>query len=257
MCKTVALAHIEAHYAEKLGVDGIPLLKEHAKHEALGSPVPKFSVRKLAKECGSKQGEILERGGISRLAARMGYQTTTTKPATLNEFECFIRESITQEAPVFACFPVTANSLDPNFGRPADYNGKNEHAAVIVAHDAVHHTVDLVHWGETWRAVPAAVLHEKMQQLPESREQEIYTRVGDSVSDQTKNHSVVSYKYDLITNRAGADGQSLLHSIIPGPGTGFQNTLISVSPDPGHPRWQTSAGDSADTALLNPPHSGP
>lgn len=227
-CKPTALAALDAYFAQKYGVGSIPLRKRMAGGSNSGPGERPISVRQIAKANGSRQGEILQADMFQRVAQEMGYEATVHRPADIKEFRETVMDSIADRKPLVAFFPVHRETDLPT----RNFDGGNEHAALIVGYDRERDTVDLAHYESLYEAVPMKKLYRSMQKLPSTREQEIYQHTGNSVSGRTR-------KYSLVRSADDSDSQ-FLYSIVPEQGSGFKNTLFVMSPDPAHDRWSGS-----------------
>ncbi|HET9645386.1 MAG TPA: hypothetical protein VFP68_18985, partial [Burkholderiaceae bacterium] len=177
---------------------------------------------------GSVQGEVLQADMLLQIAEDMGYRGQSYKPSDLDDFRSIVTKSIADGNPVATVFPV-----DRETGRPSShFDGRNEHAALIVGYNLERDTVDLAHWKRLYKKVPMKQLYDSMQTLPETREPEVYQRKGTSVSSSR------TAKYSMVKSDAVDSDEELLFSKIPEPGSGFNNTLFLMTPDPEHERWQ-------------------
>ncbi|MGF6483091.1 C39 family peptidase [Paraburkholderia sp. JPY419] len=229
-CKPTALAALDAYFAKEHGVRSIPLRKGMVSRSDtnVGSERP-ISVRQIAKSNGSRQGEILQADMFLRVAQQMGYEARALRPTDMNDFRKTVIDSIASKKPLVTCFAVNRKTGFPSM----EFDGGNEHAALIVGYDQKGDTVDIAHWETLFEAVPVEALYESMQKIPATRQQEIYLRTGASVSSATP-------KYSPAQDENASSDNSLLYSIIPEQGSGFKNTLFSVRPDPAHDRWSST-----------------
>jgi len=224
ICKPTALAALDAYFSQMYAVRNIPLRKSLAGGSEESSA--DSLMRKIAKENGSAQGEILQVDMFAHVAQKMGYEAKPHHPTDINDFRETVIHNISSGRPL-----VTFFALNPETRLPSSrFNGANEHAALIVGYDQKRDTVNISHYGRLYESVPMKKLYKSMQKLPSTREQEIYKRTGTSVS------SGVQYKYSL-AYAADGSGADFRYSIVPEPGSGFKNTLFIVNPDPAHDRW--------------------
>ncbi len=213
-CKTVAITAIDQHYALKLGYSPIPL---HKRYD--GAPL--LSMRQIAKELGSLQGELLEIGIIIDMLKHIGYDPQILECKDVTTFRKHITESLQNDHPLITFFAVeTSGTL---YGLPTDYNGTNEHAATIKGYDSNTDKVTIMHWGQYFTC-PLVELYQSTQSLPEQREKEFYKSV--------KSENLVR-KYQILTKEEDIkDTYSKKQSIAPRPNTGFKNKLIRLKDFP-------------------------
>lgn len=244
ICKPAALANLDTYYAERYAVPAIPLRKNHKSRGHRDATLfsktrAGVSVRELTKQHGSTQGEILEAEKFRAVAKDMGYEVDTLAPDNHASFKKIVIDQLTSGHPLVTCFAV-----DRETGKPALQYSDNEHACLITGCDPVANTIDIAHWGHTFRAIPIADMFDSMNALPMEREQETYYRREESSTDSQLTSP--TYKYAIEPQRKGAGEEITRKSIVPRRGTGFNNTLFSIVPDPHSPRWhqQTSCNDA-------------
>lgn len=228
-CKPTALAALDIYFSRKHGVRNIPLRKSLVSRSEESSGDQLISVRQIAKANGSAQGEILQADRFTHVAEQMGYEARPHNPTDINDFRETIINNLSNGRPLVTFFPVNRETSLPS----SRFDGHNEHAALIVGYDQKRDTVDLSHFQSLFKYVPMKKLYKSMQKLPSTREQEIYQRTGDKVSNR------VPSKYSLV-HAAGDSNANLLYSIVPEHGSGFKNTLFILNPDPAHDRWRGS-----------------
>jgi len=186
------------------------------------------SVRQIAKANGSAQGEILQADMFARVAEQMGYEARPHNPTDIHDFRRIVIHNISNGKPLVTFFPLDVQTRLPSL----IFNGWNEHAALIVGYNQKRDTVDLSHIQKLDKSVPMKKLYQSMQNLPSTREQEIYKSTGNGVSSSRGAYSLVNAPYE--------GGSNFLHSIVPKHGSGFKNTLFIVAPDSAHDRWTGS-----------------
>ena len=235
ICKPTALANIDAYYAHQHGVSSIPLRKNHKfrfDSESTFSPNVRhsISIRELSKRHGSIQGEVLEAEQYQQLAIKMGYSVEIMSPENSAAFKQLVLSHLANGHPLVACFAV-----DRKTGQPESNYSDNEHACVITGCDPVTNTIDIVHWGKTFHAIPIDDMFDSMNTLPEEREQEIYYRCEEF--NDASHLEAVNRKYDKEDRRLKGGEKGKTKSIIPMPGSGFKNKVFSIVPDSNSSRW--------------------
>ena len=108
-------------------------------------------------------------------------------------------DHLTSGSPLVTCFAVDRES-----GKPASQYSDNEHACLITACDPVANTIDIVHWGRTFHAIPIADMFDSMNALPMEREQETYYRRDDFSADSPLTNSTFKYAMEPQQNSTGA-----------------------------------------------------
>jgi hypothetical protein len=206
-CKVIALSNIENYFAEHCGFTAIPMhkLKTHP-----------LSIRELAKQHGSKQGEVLEWRQWGAMLKDLGYTTKTVEFG--DDFTLFL-QSIT-DALKKGNLPIIAFAVDESSGQPDPVPYKpeeREHASVITAYDSSKDQFTLKHWGGTY-AVDAVTLFRSSQALVDTRTQEHYRRDPDYTTQVNK------AKYSLVKK----SGFNIKTSILPTQASGFRSKLLVV-----------------------------
>lgn len=212
ICKLVAVAAIDKYYAKKFNFSPIPLYKDHGSH-----PV---SIRQIAKNGGSLQGEVLEIGRLQKVFSELGYDTELidfqSDPAILNEK---IRDNL-----LAGNVPISFFAVDCDTGLPGDvFDGINEHCAIISGCNG-EENIQITHWDKHYRT-SIEEFYTSSLALPRSRDVEYYEptfNVG-SLGKGTK-------KYNMITEQTLMDSNRpfVRFSITPEENTGFQGKLLIV-----------------------------
>ncbi len=237
ICKPTALANVDNYWANLLGVPNIPLRKNHRgvyenenNSYADGLKIT-TSVRQLAKNNRSIQGEILDINDFKLISKKMGYMVQHVMPESSWSFGKIISEKLSRKVPIIAFFDVDTTEL---IGFPSRVYREREHACVITEIDATSASVSIAHWGSLYQGVPIELLYESMCCLPKTRGQEIYKKSIFYPADPC------AYKYEIIMGAAEVDkkNESLYKtSIRPLSDSGFRNSLIVLMPDMDHERW--------------------
>ncbi|MBC7499009.1 MAG: C39 family peptidase [Herminiimonas sp.] len=236
ICKPTALANIDQYYAGRYGVAPMPLRKNSkGEHQTAttGHAMSAYgkSIRELAKQHRSRQGEVLDADDYRKIATDMGYTVQTFSPTSIEGFKQRVLDCIKFGHLLTTCFAV-----DRATQRPTSNYDDNEHACVITGFDPVTNLLQLVHSGRRYDDIPVADLFASMQVLPATRTQEHYFKTNPLADDDQS--PVKPIKYDKIQNHMAAHyPPDYLASIIPEPDTGFRNKLFLITPDLQHPRW--------------------
>ncbi|MGP3593610.1 hypothetical protein [Vagococcus sp. WN89Y] len=239
-CKLVSLSQLDAYFAERMGKHALPLLKEH--HYGV-------SLRQMAKEEGSLQGEILQSTTLKKIAEKIGYSVEMVRPENLIEFKDCLKNNINDKG-IIIFYALETDDLydiyDDRFF--ANHNSVEtfEHASVISWYDSEREICTLNHWQEKHPGIPVELLFKSNQSLKASRMKEFY-----SPSAQ-ENHLYMDYKdpqtgkrlykyriehteqYWNVKERKNIEH---LQTISPVPGTGFKGLVMLIEPDKNHPRW--------------------
>ncbi|MDP1548070.1 MAG: hypothetical protein Q8L87_18825, partial [Anaerolineales bacterium] len=206
ICKTAAVANVVQYRAKREGVKFTPLRSNNR---------PRHSIRQLAKELGSAQGEILEFARWQALAAK-GFDTSVVEfKDSFTRFFDTILGALTKEH-----LPLIAFALNQNTGLP-DPNPHNpntqEHAAVITGYNAKTDEFALAHWGHIYQ-VDAVSLFNANQALPATRLTEYYKLNPDFRLDNK------AYTPKYVPHQSPSDRKS----ITPKEGTGFNGKLLVI-----------------------------
>jgi hypothetical protein len=255
-CKTVAIAAVEAYFAEKYGYSALPLEKTIKGYEAkapestddavvfereIVSRKPskvRVSIRELAKHRGSVQGELLELSQVPDILKEMGYEKSTTVDFRYNFdlFKSTIKEKLRKGNLVIAFFAVDQNLESPSLGFPVGVEGKSaedlahlgssgEHAAVISGFDEEKDELQMVHWGKSW-TTSFQSFYDAAMILEEQHGKNTYRKNLSWVGDST------AWKYDAGSMDIDSSIR-IRESITPRPGSGFKGQLVVIeAPEP-------------------------
>jgi hypothetical protein len=204
ICKITAIATVEQHFAKQLKFPAIPL---HKMGQATAS------IRKLAKQFGSAQGEILEFNRWQQTLTALGYDTQAIDFS--DDFNLFLQEVL--NALQQGNLPLIAFAVEQSSGQPhtrPENPQEREHAAIITGYNPQTDQFTLVHWGTT-RQVDALSLFNSNQQLASTREIERYAKNP----EYTQRFNAPKY---LPSQHPSADKIS----ITPQPNTGFKAKLL-------------------------------
>ncbi|MDP3560576.1 MAG: AAA family ATPase [Legionellaceae bacterium] len=207
ICKPTAIAAIEGYYARIFGFPAIPLRK-HKKHA--------LSIRQIAKNHGSFQGELLEVRQVQHVLRDIGYETNLID-VTLNKslFQDAILHHLSVGDLLLICFAVDRSTGLPTSGY--DYIRSNEHAAVITGFDANENTVTIVHWNRQYTTSFDELYHSCMA-LQDERKPEYYER--NDLHDWDSAYP----KYELCP----PPSNNHTNVLIPKEGSGFRGKLLAV-----------------------------
>lgn len=207
MCKIVSIANIDAYFAEKYHYTPTPLRKNHQFFT---------SHRQIAKENGSRQGEILEFARWQAHVTQLGYESEVVDfTGNNNLFLATIVDSLKN-----GDLPMIAFAVDKETGHPdpSPLNPEDrEHAAVIVGYNPHKDEVTLMHWGHQY-AVNFSDLFHSCHALSKTRQQEFYL-LNSLYNAGNKAHV---HKYLPSKSVTG------IASIVPKEGTGFGGKMIIV-----------------------------
>ena len=210
LCKAVAIATIEAYYAKEIGYEPIHLWSRQQ---------PIFSIRKLVKENGSVQGEILEFKQWEKSLYDLGFDIETVN--FNNNIMLFVKTIV--HGLHAGCLLLIAFAVvrklgvpDPNPSSPHD----TEHAAVITGYHPKTDEVVFSHWGRSY-TVDLEMLFRSSSALPETRCQELYNK--NSAYTHDKKDEIKKYIHVSLVN-----GEADLKSIIPIEKSGFNAKLIVI-----------------------------
>lgn len=235
ICKPTALANLDAYYAYQYGIPAMPLRKNHKQRYSpetsfVATAARPISICELSKQHGSIQGEMLEAEKYQQLAKNMGYAVEIMTPEDPAAFKQMVLNHLAKGQPLVTCFAVDRES-----GRPESNYSDNEHACVITGCDPVANTIDIAHWGQTFRAIRIEDMFDSMNSLPSEREQEIYYRCEDFSG--APHLEAANLKYDKEDRRLKGGEAGKKESIIPAPASGFKNKVFSIVPNSNLPRW--------------------
>lgn len=163
VCKTVALANIENHFANMLGFEPLPLEKRKK------APA---SIRQIVKQNGSQQGEILTFEQWQKSLTSMGYESDIVAfKNDITQFVDTIAAQLEQGNLPMIGFAVKQDTglPDPEPGEPE----KTEHGAVITGFNRKTDEFTLVHWGKEY-VVDATALFLSNNALMATRKPEAY-----------------------------------------------------------------------------------
>ena len=208
-CKITALANVELYFAQQGSFKAIPLHKR-------GEHGP--SVRNIAKQLGSVQGEILEFNLWQKTLNALGYFSQCLDFGT--DFNLFLYTIIQQlqqgNLPLIVFAVDNAGQPDPE---PTQAE-KQEHAAVISGYNPHTDQLTLVHWQAVYQ-VDAVSLFRSNQALAVTRQRECYTKNA----DYEKHFNLPKYL------ECASEEQALKKSIIPQANSGFKaKMLIAIKP---------------------------
>lgn len=210
-CKTTAIAAVDQYFASQLGFEPIPL------HKKMSHVI---SVRELAKEKGSIQGELLDVCQFTEIFADIGYETELVDfHGDYDSFKKNITDNISEGNLLVACFAV-----DLATGNPTNqyiHDRPNEHAAVIHGFDKDAETLTMTHWDKQRTTSMRDFYHSSMK-LPKERKPEYYRNVK---------HENPVMKYDLIKPTLFDKilaSKTIKKSIIPQKGSGFHARLFVI-----------------------------
>lgn len=233
ICKPTSLANIDHYWANRYNVKNIPVRKNHkgiyendlnSRHKQSN---PNQSVRQIAKQNNSKQGEVLQLSDFKQIAKEMGYKVDVYHPRDVEALADLISTNLKRKIPLITFFEVETGGVTT--GRPTSYNIGREHACVIVGINRKDHCVNIAHWGSQYNDAPLSNLHASMNCLVDTRDVEKYKK--------DPSFSRNNLKYDLVDPSDNSDG--LLKSISPESSSGFKNCLIVPTPDTKHQRWHS------------------
>lgn len=208
LCKTVAVANVENFYAQKLGYKPIPL-----RSNSTDSP----SIRKLSKNNGSAQGEILEFNQWERTLNDLGFETESID--VNDDFHLFLETIVTNLKN--GNLPLIAFSVQPDTGvaNPEPLEPETtEHGAVITGYNPSTDKISIVQWGESY-VLNATDLFHSSNALVETRTPEYYRK--NPLYDKSKKMTVEKY---IPTTPEHAER----FSITPTKGSGFKAKLLIV-----------------------------
>ncbi|PHQ78161.1 MAG: hypothetical protein COB66_09460 [Coxiella sp. (in: Bacteria)] len=207
ICKLVSIANIENYYAEKLDFEPMQLRANKSG---------KLSIRRIAKQNGSIQGEVLEFDTWRKNLTDIGYDTDVVDfKDNINLFVSGIEKSL-----INGDLPMLAFSVEKSTGHPdaAPFSAeKTEHAAVITSYDPESDTVSLAYWGRT-HIVDVVTLFNSAQALLPTRGSEYYK----------KNIAYTSENKSYTPKYVAADGQDKMATITPKENSGFQSKMLVV-----------------------------
>lgn len=237
-CKPTALANLDSYYAAQYGIPNIPMRKNKnnlypVQINKYTQGAPLLSVRQLAKQNDSAQGEVLQASDLVAIAKEMGYSSSVLHQSSVNEFREIVEYQILRGAPVFACFATSKGEPgDPPSGFPCVTKPENEHACLIVGIDKRKDTLIIAHWGEVYSGVKINDFYDSMNILPEVRGPEIYTKVNYDQEDRG------TLKYNLVADEQATKlpPDSLVKSKTPSD-YGFKSLLFVMTPDMSNERW--------------------
>lgn len=256
ICKITALANVDNYYSQHYSVENIPsrknkkLIYPNELNQHTKSKDASISVRELAKNYDSVQGEILRFEDLKKIANDMGYSTNTISPKSPKDFSFQVTDQLLKGKPLVAFFAVEKND-DELFGLPTPLFDNNEHACLIVGVNTKNETIVIAHWGMILEGIPIDIFFNSMCALPSTRQQEFYIKTG-----QTPNsRSYVKYEplpsnrpLAGITNSAQAPNtntNTIIKSITPEENTGFNNKLLVLTPDLSNERWARKTTDKS------------
>ncbi len=231
-CKISALAHLDAIKSKEHGIINVPLLSLQSGER---------SVRKIAKEHNSVQGEVLQKQDLCEIAKEIGYGTQILSCPDVENFRDTIYQCLKENNPPLVVFPVASNGKPRTESNPPEWC---EHGALIVGLDPKTSEVTLAHWNETYGKIPLDRLYKSMQNLKPTRSQESYLTIWKQNGKRNIRNPIPpnyggGYKYpDVTSAKEGYKHENLLQSITPANNTGFKNCLFSFVPDLSHPRWK-------------------
>jgi hypothetical protein len=210
-CKITAIASIERYFSEIMDYASIPLHKRYS-HSSL------ISIRQIAKKFGSKQGELLEAKQMEDILNYIGYEAQLESCDTIEKLRHIIFTYLKLELPIITVFAVQRSCVgEEEKGEPsAQYDGENEHAAIIMGYNESTDSVILMHWGE-YHSCSIIQLFNSIQCLPEQRTKEIYRSI--------KKENIFK-KYDLVKD---VKQEILKESILPEMKSGFKGKLIVLN----------------------------
>jgi len=176
ICKPTALANLDYYYSDLHKVPNIPLNKNskglfaNQLNEHAANSVATNSIRKIAKQHGSLQGEVLQADLLEKIVQDMGYSAKSLTPTNLQEFTDHVANELQKNHPLLVCFSVV-NRIDNKeqglkLGHPNPYTsngGKTEHACLITGFNAQNNTVTIAHWGKTYSNIPIDHLYRSMK----------------------------------------------------------------------------------------------
>ena len=209
VCKLTAIAAVEGYYAKQKNYEPMPL-------NARGTG--KVSIRRLSKNAGSVQGEILEWERWRNTLEKLGFETESVVfNHDIHRFLDAILAALHHNH-----LPLIAFAVDIETGQPTPEPlepSKQEHAAVITGYNAEKDELTLVHWGMTHH-VDLVTLFNSNLSLLSTREQEFYKRNPHYCPE--KKDAIAKY---LPAQTAASDDRQ---SVIPAPDTGFKGKLLIV-----------------------------
>lgn len=210
ICKTVALANVEAWYAQTLGYDPMPLWSRQ-RH------IP--SIRKLVKANGSAQGEILEFARWQQSLEQMGFDTEVIDfKEDVHRFLSSILDNLHAGHIPMLAFPIFPDSRMPDV-EPLEPD-ETEHAVLVSAYNPRTDELTLVHSGQAFK-VDLVTLFNACHASPQTRKPEFYQRNPRYAPEKKDSEA----KYLPTTAEAGNADRS---SILPREDTGFRAKMLVV-----------------------------
>ncbi len=206
ICKIAAIANVESYYSQCLYYPPMPL---HARK------LPLMSIRKLAKQFGSVQGEILEFQRWQQLLDVLGFESEVER-FNNDDIQRFI--IVIQRALQHNHLPLIVFAVDKPTGHPDAYSAdieSHEHAAVIIGYNVFKDELTIAHWGNIYN-VDLVSLFNANQALPTTRRPEYYKK------NLAYNQSNKFYEHKYLVDEKPSER----NSIIPEPNTGFKGSLL-------------------------------
>jgi len=239
-CKLVSLSQLDAFFADRMDKFPVPFLKEH--HFGV-------SLRQIAKEEGSLQGEILESTTLKKIAERIGYKVEMVRPENLTEFKDCLKNNVNDKG-IIIFYALETDDLyhiyDDRFFASNRSLDIFEHASVISWYDSEREICTLNHWQEKYPGIPVELLYKSNQSLKETRAPEFYSLSEPKLHLSSDNSHPQSgkrlYKYHIEQNSQLWSVKQKkyidnMKTITPARGTGFKGLVMLIEPDKNHCRW--------------------
>ncbi|MBV8801528.1 MAG: ankyrin repeat domain-containing protein [Gammaproteobacteria bacterium] len=210
-CKITAIAAIEKYFSEKNYYLPIPL---HKKNTAF------LSIRQLAKNVGSQQGELLEIAQVEKIMTLMDYSLQIQDCVTEELFKEIIISQLSLGSPIITYFAVDRIS-----GLPSAHYDENEHSALIIGYEEIHDQVTIMHWGKKYKC-SLTQLFNSMKCLPTQRNVERYYSVKET--NRIQKYELVDENEAKQTTEINPNNPTIKKSITPQLNSGFQSKLILI-----------------------------
>ena len=249
-CKLTAIASLDRFFAHRNRYPAIPVFKN--TQGVYGSEERAISLRQLAKQVGSIQGELLEISQVTTLLTQsLGYQCAVVDLTDEAYFRSRVIEELNQGQPCIIFFYVDHREEKEFHGKAiVSDNEVYEHACLITGYDALKDTLRITHWDQHFD-VPVNLFYQSNQSLKNTRGQEHYrsTKVisqlllgFQSIYSRQRKFNLAD-RDDLmpfalaLQHHQGVDPELVLDlaqtvpdvgTIIPKQGSGFQGKMICI-----------------------------
>lgn len=209
-CKTTAIATVEAFYADQVGYEAIPLRKDGGRHV--------ISIRELAKQHGSVQGELLEVHQLIDIFHDIGIDTELLDfTSDITWFKQKIQECIKSGDVPIVFFTVSRDTGLPTIEGVSE---EREHAAIINYYSPNTDELEIIHWGQIYHTTANELYHSSAI-LSTTRQPELYEAVDLALRvDPDK-------KYEKRNrDKSRSPNPIIKQSIVPQQNTGFRCKML-------------------------------